>query len=229
MRRRKFLHASGLAALGALAGCIGSKSPPPRRSSVVSDFEMNNGKLVIDLADETWVTSRYEPNQQSLSGVSPIGVASAKGKGGGGGRGATGRGSGGYSTAPRTVHGHAWYHGGDYADDWYEDNRGKFDRYKVGIAALGIAYLGGTSQMRDDTPDAGPVPWDETIQNPDETVTYDITDRSEFRRDGWYRVGANIVGDNVNHDFRWECFDLEVDKDTQGFDIEEQWKVSPRI
>ncbi|AFK20841.1 hypothetical protein E6P09_18365 (plasmid) [Haloferax mediterranei ATCC 33500] len=231
MRRRKFLYASGLGALGALSGCLGSQSPPPRKSNVVTDFQMSDGSLVIDLADKTWVMSRYAPTQQSISGVSPIGVASAKGKGGGGGRGATGRGSGGYSSAPKTKHGHAWFHGGDYADDWYEDNADEVSRYSVGIATLGIAYLGSTDSMKDDAPDSGPVPWDKEFKNPDDTVTYDLTNQSEFRRDGWYRVGAHVVGSDVNHDFRWECYDLEVDNGVsdQQFNIEEQWKVSPRI
>ncbi|ELZ95916.1 hypothetical protein C440_06487 [Haloferax mucosum ATCC BAA-1512] len=231
MRRRKFLYTSGLGALGALAGCLGSKSPPPRKSSVVADFETSDGSLVIDLADETWVMSRYEPNHQSISGVSPIGIASAKGKGGGvGGRGATGRGSGGYSSAPRTKHGHAWFYGGDYADDWYEDHGNEVSRYGVGIAALGIAYLGSTEAMKDDAPDAGPVAWDETFDNPDDTVAYDLTSRNEFNRDGWYRVGTHVVGSDTDHDFRWECYDLEVTGlGDEKFTIEEQWKVSPRI
>ncbi|SFK64069.1 hypothetical protein SAMN04487950_0330 [Halogranum rubrum] len=230
MRRRTFIAASGFGALTALGGCLGNSSPPPRKSSVVSEFEMADGSLTVDLADDTWVVSRYEANQQSLASVNPVGVASAKGKGGGGGgRGATGRGSGGYASAPRTRYGHAWYHGGDYADDWYEDHADDVSRYGVGVAALGVAYLGSTSQMEDDAPDAGPVPWDETFQNPNDTVQYDVAEQSTG--DGWYRVGAHIVGDSVDHDFRWECFDLEIDRGFGGdsYSIDEQWKVSPRI
>jgi hypothetical protein len=232
MRRRNFIIASGLGALGALSGCLGSQSPPPRKSNVIADLSIQDGSLLVDIADDTWVMSRYESSQQSLSGVSPIGVASAKGgSGGGGGRGSTGRGTGGYSSAPRTRHGYAWYHGGDYADDWYENNGEQVSRYPVGIAALGVAYLGSTDSMQDQAPDAGPVPWDERFENPSDTVQYDISNRSEFRQDGWYRVGANVVGSDVNHDFRWECYDVEVDNGIGGgpLEIEEQWKVSPRI
>ena len=230
MRRRQFIVATGLGAVTALGGCLGSKSPPPRKSSVVSDLEVSDGTLVVDLADNKWVMSRYDGSQQSPATVSPVGIASAKGSsGGGGGRGATGRGTGGYTSAPHTSHGHAWYHGGDYADDWYEDHEEEVTQYPVTVAALGIAYLGSTDQMQDEAPDAGTVPWDETFQNPSGTVMYDITNRPEFSQAGWYRVGANIVGGDSNHDFRWECYDLEVSDGATGFRIDEQWKVSPRI
>lgn len=228
MRRRTFIAAAGLGAVGALGGCLGNSSPPPRKSSVVSEFETADSTLSIDLASDTWVMSRYEPNQQSLDGLNPVGVASAKGKSGsGGGRGATGRATGGYSSAPRTGHGYAWYHGGDYADDWYEDHGDEVRRYGVTVAALGVAYLGSTAQMRDDAPDAGPVPWDEEFRTPNGTVEYDL---ASANGDGWYRVGANVVGEN-GHDFRWECYDLEVDSTigSDEYDIEEEWKVSPRI
>ncbi|MFC6825088.1 hypothetical protein [Halopelagius fulvigenes] len=230
MRRRQFIVGSGLGALVALSGCLGSKSPPPRKSNVISNFEVSDTSLVIDSADNTWVMSRYEDTQQqSLGGLNPVGVASAKGKsGGGGGRGASGRGSGGYSSAPRTKHGYAWYHGGDYADDWYENHGDEVSRFPVGIAALGVAYLGSTSQFRDDAPGPGAVPWDKTFQNPDDTVKYDITNgRAD---EGWYRVGAKIVGTENDHSFRWESYDLEIDRSTDGgYSIQEEWKVSPRI
>jgi len=230
MRRRQFIATTGIGALTALGGCLGNKSPPPRRSSVISDFEVSNGTLVVDLATDKWVLSRYDGAQQSPAMVSPVGVASAKGSNGGsGGRGATGRGTGGYTSAPRTGHGHAWYHGGDYTDDWYDDHEDEVTQYPVTVAALGVAYLGSTDQMRDEAPDAGTVPWDREFQNPSETVTYDVADRQEFSQAGWYRIGANIVGTDSNHDFRWECYDLEISDTATGFNVDEQWKVSPRI
>lgn len=230
MRRRHFIAAAGIGALSALGGCLGNDTPPPRKSSVVSDFEVQSGTLVVDFATDKWVMSRYDGAQQSSAMVSPIGVASAKGSsGGGGGRGSTGRGTGGYTSAPRTSHGHAWYHGGDYADDWYEDHEDEVARYPVTVAALGVAYLGSTDQMREEAPDAGAVPWDQEFQNPSETVRYDVTSRSESPQAGWYRIGANIVGTDPDHDFRWECYDLEIDDTATGFSLNEQWKVSPRI
>ncbi|WP_423747135.1 hypothetical protein V5735_21115 (plasmid) [Haladaptatus sp. SPP-AMP-3] len=232
MRRRQFVLASGIGAVAALSGCLGSdSSPPPRKSSVITNFEMQSGSLVIDLVDDPWLMSRYDGNQGSAGMLSPVGIASAKGKnGGGGGRGATGRGSGSYSSAPRTGHGYAWYHGGGYADDWYDDHDDDVTRYQVAIATLGIAYLGSTAQMQDDAPDAGAVPWDKTFRNPSGTVEYDVSGRSGISQDGWYRVGANVMDADGNHNFRWECFDLEIDSGIgDGFNIDEEWKVSPRI
>lgn len=230
MRRRQFIVTSGLAAVAALSGCLGNNSPPPRKSNVVSDFAIRDGSLVVDLADDTWITSRYDSGGGSSANLNPIGVASAKGKGNGGGRGATGRGTGGYSSAPRTRHGYAWYHGGDYADDWYEDHGDEVTRYGAVVTLLGVAYLGSNSQMQDEAPGPGPVPWDETIDDPGDTVEYRIDARDSFSQDGWYRVGANVVGTDVDHDFRWECYDLDIrNASGGGFTIEEQWKVSPRI
>ena len=224
MRRRNFIVASGLGTIAALTGCLGGGSaPPPRKSNVVSDIRVRDGSLSIDVADDTWVASRYDRTQQSLAALNPVGVASAKGKGGGGGRGATGRGSGGYSSAPKTRHGYAWYHGGDYADDWYENHGDAVSRYSVTVATLGVAFLGSTAEIQDRAPGAGAVPWDETFSDPDDTVEYDVS------RPGWYRVGANVVGEN-GHDFRWESYDVELDGGSGGgYSIEEQWKVSPRI
>ncbi|MFC4551338.1 MULTISPECIES: hypothetical protein [Halorussus] len=230
MRRREFLLASGLAAATALAGCSGNAAPPPRKSNVVSNVETTDTALRIDLADQAWVMSRYDGGgSQSLAdpddvgGFGPVGVAGAKGKGGGGGRGATGRGTGGYSKAPRTHHGRAWFHGGGYADDWYENHSDEVSKYPVAVAALGVAYLGSSFAFQDDKPGPGPVNWDEVYRNPDDAVKHPIS------QDGWYRVGTRIEGEKSGHDFRWESIDLEVKDAGSGYEIGEEWKVSPRI
>ncbi|MFC7078758.1 hypothetical protein [Halorussus caseinilyticus] len=234
MRRREFIAGTGLVAASALAGCSsGSSSPPPRKSNVFRNIETENGKLQIDLEENTWVVSRYDSDGQSaladpneVGGFSPVGSARAKGKGGSGGRGATGRADGGYSSAPKTGHGRAWWHGGAYADDWYDDHDDDVSRYSVTAATLGVAYLGSDFEMEDDAPGAGPVPWDCRVSDPDGTET------CEIRRDGWYRVGAELVGGPNNHDFEWECVDLKVDEGLgtdAGYEVEKQWKVSPRI
>lgn len=230
MRRRKFLLGTGVAAATALAGCTGSSSPPPRKSNVISGIDAQNNNIQIDIADNTWVQSRYDAggsqalaDPDDVGGLSPVGKASAKGKGGGGGRGATGRGSGGYSSAPKTTHGRAWFHGGAYTDDWYDDHEDEVTRYSVAIAALGVAYLGSNAQFQDDKPGAGDVPWDEVYRDPDDAVEYPID------RQGWYRVGANIRGQQSNHDFRWEAVDFQLEGSGSNYEITEQWKVSPRI
>ena len=234
MRRREFIAGTGLVAASALAGCSGSSSPPPRKSNVFQEIQTTEGALKIELEDNTWVKSRYDGGGQSdladpstgdgLADLSPVGGARAKGKGGAGGRGATGRADGGYGSAPKTGHGRAWWHGGAYANNWYDDHEDDVSKYGVAVAALGVAYLGSDFEMEDDAPGAGPVPWDCRIESPDETAACDV------RTDGWYRVGAELRGQN-GHDFDWECVDLKVDENIgdSGYEVEKEWKVSPRI
>lgn len=229
MQRREFIATSGVALLGGLAGCTGNSSPPPRKSNVVSEVETEDGALRIDLADNTWVMSRYDDDQRALGapdglgGLNPVGGARAKGRGGGGGRGATGRATGGYSSAPKTGKGRAWLYGGAYANGWYDDHDDEVRRFGVAVAALGVAYLGSELQFQDDPPGPGPVQWDEQFRDPDDVETYDIS------REGWYRVGTHIVDEQTNHDFNWESIDLKVESDGSGYEIDEEWKVSPRI
>jgi hypothetical protein len=237
MRRRRFLQASGAVWLAAVAGCLGSSSPPPRKSNSITDVELvaddATPTLEVALADDPWVMSRYDAGGSSarsapngLGGLLPVGTAGAqKGGGGAAGRGATGRGNGGYSSAPRTHHGFAWYHGGSYADDWYENHRDEVDRYQTTVATLGVAYLGSNDRYTDDPPGPGPVPWDRTIEDPEDTETYAV------EREGWYRIGAELRGENVSHDFEWECVDLHLEEGftTDGMEIDEEWKVSPRV
>jgi hypothetical protein len=241
MRRREFIAGTGLVAASALAGCTGSSSPPPRKSNVFQNIRATDGKLKVNLEDNTWVKSRYDGGGQNaladpdevgglasldkVGGLSPVGGARAKGKGGAGGRGATGRANGGYGSAPKTHHGRAWWHGGAYADDWYDDHDDEISRYGVAVSAIGIAYLGSEFEMEDDAPGAGPVPWDCRVNNPDDTEACTIG------TDGWYRVGAELRGQN-GHDFDWECVDLKVDEtygSDGGYEVEREWKVSPRI
>ncbi|WP_128478729.1 hypothetical protein [Halorussus pelagicus] len=231
MRRREFIAGTGLVAASAIAGCTGNKSPPPRKSNVFQSIEARNGKLQVDIEDNTWVMSRLDDDDLNdladpgqVGGLNPVGSASAKGRGGGGGRGATGRATGGYGSAPKTGHGRAWWHGGAYANTWYDDHDDDVTKYGVGVAALGVAFLGNDFEVEDDAPGAGPVPWDCRVTDPNDTETCAI------ENDGWYRVGAELRGRN-GHDFDWECVDLKVDDGvaTDGYEVEKQWKVSPRI
>lgn len=230
MRRRTFLLGTGVAATTALAGCTGDSSPPPRKSNVIAGIQANSGSLRIDVADDTWVMSRWDAggsqalaDPDDVSGFSPVGSASAKGKGGSGGRGATGRGTGGYGKAPKIGHGRAWYHGGDYADDWYEEHGDEVTKYGVAVASIGVAYLGTNAEFQDDKPGAGKVPWNEMYLDPNDAVKHPVD------RAGWYRVGAHIEGEQSGHNFRWEAIDLELDRSGSGYEIAEKWKVSPRI
>jgi hypothetical protein len=230
MYRRRFLATVGLTATAALAGCSSDQAPPPRKSKVLEQLKARNTVLRIDLADNPWVVSRYESTEDlrvpaSLESrshdLNPIGVAEAKGGGRGGGRGATGRASGGYSNKPTTHHGWVWWHGGDYADDWYEEHNNEVKKYGVTVAAIGVAYLGPTAEYRDDRPGAGPVAWNQKYENPDDVTEHPILGA------GWHRVGTHIIGNN--HDFRWEAVDFKVVSDGSGYAVENAWKISPRI
>jgi hypothetical protein len=230
MQRRKFLR--GVAAAGgvaALAGCsFLNSAPPPRRSNAIASVEPQNGALQIEPVDSPWIESRKDTSAPTAAGLlaplSPIGGARAAKGGGSGGRGATGRGSGGYASAPRTHHGRAWWHGGDYADDWRENHEDEVRRYRASIAAIGVAFLGSDERFEDDRPGAGEVPWDETFQNIDQAHSYEIS------REGWYRVGAHMVGPDGDADFGWESIDMEIDRTAGGdFVVDEKWKVSPRL
>lgn len=230
MYRRSFITATGLTALTALAGCLSDKSPPPRKSNVIERIEATTNTIRIDLADQGWVKSRYDSTGKlrdppDLDALAPVGVAEAKGGifGSGGGRGATGRAAGGHASAPKTSHGWAWWHGGVYANDWYDDHDDEIEQYDVHLREVGVRYFGSNDEYEDDRPGAGPVAWDRVYDSPDDVVKH------PFELTGWYRVGVHIAGTTVNQDFGWECFDFEVVPDHPGYEIANKWKISPRI
>jgi hypothetical protein len=233
MNRRRFIVSSvtSVSLLGGLAGCLGgllggSATPPPRRSTVFQDVAIENRTLRIDLAEDPRVESRADLGTDSLAPAAllPVGRAAAKGKGGGGGRGATGRGSGGWGTAPHR-NGRAVYHGGDY-DDWREDHDDDVSRYHATVTRLGIARLGSLLLDEDDLPGAGPADsWDETIDpsGQSDPMTYRVD------RTGWYRVGARLEAERYDRDFNWAAIDFQVDDRNDGYQVENPWKVSPRL
>lgn len=225
MDRRRFLAAVGATSLTVFAGCSSDETPPPRKSSVVERIETGDDTIRIALVNEPWVLSRYTPSSSRLAGarIDPVGVVAAKGGGAGSARGATGRAAGGYRDAPRTTHGWAWWHGGGYADDWYEEHDDETSEYQVRIQEIGVRHFGSDTVFRDDRPGAGPVDWDWTYRHPEHRTDHPI------RQAGWYRVGAHIVGKDVDHDFQWECIDFELDSAGNSYTIENEWKVSPRI
>ncbi|WP_084157018.1 hypothetical protein [Haladaptatus cibarius] len=250
MKRRSFLQKGGIVgtgALTALAGCTSENSPPPRRSNVVNDLSITGNNLQIRPfpADQQWVMSRRDIDlvstgssdgntngngaANSLSGFSPVGVASAAK-----GRGATGRGSGGYSSAPRTHNGRAWFFGGSYANSWYDDHEDEVEKYPVTLAAIGVAYLGTNQQFQEQDPGAGPVSWDQTYDEPDPNTKIETPLVGE-QGAGWYRVGAHTVieeqalAEGEDGDLGWECIDIRVERANGSLEVTERWKVSPRV
>ncbi|WP_018258539.1 hypothetical protein [Halomicrobium katesii] len=228
MRRRSFVRASvfGLAGVGSLAGCSGSTSTPPRESDVFDELRVSSGTLEVPLVEEPVVESRADVEASldiAASGLSIVGTARGQ-KGGGRGGGATGRGTGGYVTAPHGHHGRAIYHGDDDDDEWRDDHRDEIEQYQAAHQRVGLAYLGSDDQYSDDPPGPGPVDWDETWSDPGkQTLTY------ENVRPGWFRAGSKLEAERGTHDFGWEAIDFEVTEEGGGYQIENPWKVSPRL
>lgn len=248
--RRTLLRTSGIVATGGLAtlaGCTGSsEEPPPRKSNVIEDVALSADGSVLSIdpfgKSDRWVQSRRKMDTDASSGsgdqtdtgltaslsllatLSPVGTAQAAK-----GRGATGRGSGGYSSAPRTANGRAWFWGGAYTNSWYNDHDDEVSRYPVDITTLGAAYIGSNARFEEQDPGPGPIKWDDTYNSPsDEAIETSVRDMQP----GWYRVGANIVvaeGPDEGIDLGWECLDLRVEQSAGGKEITERWKVSPRI
>lgn len=231
MQRRRFLATVATLAPVALAGCGSNASPPPRRAEVFADVELSGATLQIQLASDPEVESRVDDvggANASLGGdAAPVGVARAAK----GGRGATGRGTGGYSSAPKGRHGWAVYHGHD-DDDWREDHEEDLRMYDATVATLGVAYLGRDSQYEDNPPGAEPVPWDRTWDDPEEgtAATVDVAALSpgDGARAGWYRVGAELVAEDGETNFGWHSADMEVDAGG-SLHVDEAWHVRPRL
>ncbi|WP_436926384.1 hypothetical protein [Halosimplex amylolyticum] len=236
MQRRRFVQGSAglLAGLG-LAGCLGgNNSPPPRRSEVFDDVALQNEQLQIQLLSDVEVESRQE-NQGNLdaggavASLAPVGVARAA-------KGAGGRGSGGYSSAPKHPrHGWAIWHGGSYSDDWRDDHRDEIRMYDATVATLAVAYLGSDSDYENDAPGPGPgeVSWDETWEDPEngteKAVDIGAISPGDGPREGWYRVGTELVSKDGSTDFGWQSVDFEVDDELSGWQVDKAWYVKPRV
>lgn len=233
MDRRQYLRVTAGAATAGLAGCLGilggDNAPPPRRARVFSDVRVQDATVVVAFADRIEVESRQDVDA-SLEGaadLAPVGVASAQK-----GRGATGRGTGGYRSAPKGRHGWAVWHGYDDADDWREDHDDEIRMYPARVDRLGLAFLGPTERYEDDPPGPGPVPWDETYDDPDPGATVreslaTLTD-ADRPREGWYRVGVHLVHARGNADFGWQAADAKLDREG-NWAIEKAWHVRPQV
>lgn len=230
MNRRRFLATSALVGTSALAGCSGdSPVAPPRESEVFEQVTPQDGTLVVRLDDDPAVESRVDVggDLEAPAIGGPIGVARAGGRGGrsgrsGSGSGATGRGSG-SGTSYKGRHGRNKYYGGTYSS-WHDDHDDDVEEYGAVVAAVGIAYLGSNAMSDDDLPGPGPADeWDKKVEDPSQQVSYDLSQA------GWYRVGGKLVAQNGSHDFGWEAVDIAIDESGSGYDVDEEWKVSPRL
>ncbi len=237
MKRRRFVRGSaGLAAGAALAGCLGiggSSSPPPRRSRVFDDVALQGTTLQIELLSDVEVETRRE-NSSSLgggavAGLVPVGRARAA-------KGAGGRGTGGYASAPKHPrHGWAVWHGGAYSDDWRDDHDDELRMADATVATLGVAYLGTDNEYENDAPGPGPgsVSWDETWDDPQDgaDLTANVASLSpgDAVREGWYRVGTELVSEDGSTNFGWQSVDMEVDRSLGDPQMDKAWYVKPRV
>lgn len=254
MNRRRFLRLSGAGfaiATGSLAGCLGgNERPPPRKADVFEDVSIDNGTMELSLLSEPKVESDVDNVDEAaiVGALLPIGTARAgsRSSSGSGVSGATGRGTGGYSSAPKdSRHGWAIY-GGYEDDDWREEHADDLKMYQATVATLGIAYLGSNMEYQQDPPGPGPVAWDKewTDVEPGETLEVDlgaVSPDSQFGSDtstasgnesggdggsgsdadsraseGWYRVGSHLESPDGSTDFNWQAVDFKLERASTG-------------
>ncbi|NEU58124.1 hypothetical protein [Halorussus sp. MSC15.2] len=141
-----------------------------------------------------------------------------------------------FEAAPKTRHGRAWWHGGEYAAKWYTDHRGEVTKRDVTVEEVGVAFFYNHWGRFDQPalPGAGPVDWDRTfgpeavgeLTDSDDALTHDLDSRDR------YRVGAHVVTES-GRDLGWECVDFTAEPETKdgtpGYYVSDPWKVSPRI
>lgn len=237
MDRRTFVRGGvGLAAGTGLAGCLGlgSEAPPPRKAKVFDDVTVSGSTLQVKLLAQPEVESRAtggssDPAETTaVESLVPVGVARAAK----GGRGATGRGSGGYSSAPKGRHGWAVWHGGDYEDEWREEHDDELRMYPANVALLGAAWLGTTARYEDEAPGPGEEPLDRRWSDPEEGTTKRVDLRelspTSTLREGWYRLEVDLESRDGDVDFGKQSADVKVDDEGNG-QIEKAWHVKPRV
>lgn len=233
MNRRRFLRGSaGLAAGVGLAGCsiLGSTAPPPRKAKVFDSVDLQGTTLTVALRSDVVVESRREESQGDvvaagfLGGLSPVGVARAA-------KGAGNRGAGGYSSAPKGRHGWAVWHGSNDDDDWRENHSDELRMYDATVATLGLAYVGSDNAYENDPPGPGPVPWDQRVNDPEQGAQMQVG-LGELAggtpREGWYRVGTELVSADGSMNFGWQAADFEVDNEGRWI-VDKAWHVKPRV
>jgi hypothetical protein len=226
MNRRRFLATSATVGVLAMAGCSDDETAPPRRSQVFENQRVTDGRLEVQLDPQPRVESREDVE----AGLVPIGFVgrAAAAKGGGAGRGASGRGkSGNYGDAPKhSNHGHAMYGAGAYGNDYRDDHDDDIERYDASIATVGVARIGDPGDDEDDLEAYGDF-------DPDELTEYDASAGDAVTHPidqgaGWYRTGAKLTGDSVDHDFGWSYLDVEVEG-AEEMSVGQHWKLSPRL
>lgn len=240
MNRRTFLTGSAVAGIAALAGCVGGGSPPPRESQVVERVKVQNNELKINVESDFVVTSRADVDSRRrtkndigvegtvdalgmLSKLSPVGVAAAA-KGRGTGKGGVGR----AATGATGRNGRTKWGGGGHTF-WYWRHDDDVDEHPARVQEMGLAHLAPAGASGTNLPGPGPVPWDKTWSGDEVSSFEGATLAYDFDRTGWYRVGAHLVHPESNHDFGWEAIDFQLVSGDDGYEVKNQWKVSPPL
>jgi hypothetical protein len=229
MRRRALLkRTAAVGAVGALAGCFGVGSPPPRESEVFEQIAAGSNAIRVSLDNRPMVESMAELNAPevsvgaALAALSPIGVASAGGNGGRGGRSGGGRSAGGSGATGR--HGRHKYGAGGHTF-WHATHGDQdIDEYRCDVARCGAAYLAPPSAGEGELPGPGPVNWDESVTDPSGQMTFD-----HGGREGWWRVGGELMTPDRNHSFGWEAVDFRLNAVGDDYSVRDRWKVSPPL
>jgi len=195
---------------------------------VFDDVTLDGTTMEIAVESDVEVESRAEAAQGDLGAgsLAPVGVAR-------GAKGAGSRGTGGFSGAPKNRHGWAVWHGGNYRS-WRNDHDDDVRMYDARIATLAVGYIGTDQEYEQGPPGPGPgdVSWDREWDNPDRGSTYtadiaEITNGSS-PREGWYRVGTELVSRDGDIDFDWQSVDFEIDNDA-SWELDKAWYVKPRV
>jgi hypothetical protein len=191
---------------------------------VFEQVAVGSNAIQVTIDDRPMVQSMAELNAPELSiggvlaGLSPIGVASA------GGRGGRGSGGGGRSAGATGRHGRSKYGSGSHTF-WHATHGDEdIDEYRCAVRRCGAAYLAPPNAEDGDLPGPGPVSWDDSVTNPSGQVSF-----THGGREGWWRVGGQLMTPDGDHSFGWEAVDLLMRRSGSGYTTAEEWKVSPTL
>ncbi|UPW01428.1 hypothetical protein M0R88_04825 [Halorussus gelatinilyticus] len=116
---------------------------------------------------------------------------------------------------------HKW-HGGSYAA-WRGRHGHRVRDADARVVQCGVGYIGDPDATEEELPGAGPVEWTHRCDGDHDEMAVVPSDP------GWYRVGARLRGTAEGRDFGWEAVDAKLVDGDDGWRIDAQWKVSPRL
>lgn len=158
------------------------------------------------------------------SGISGSSKSGKSGSASGGGRSrrpaAGERGSG--ASSARGRNGRYKWRGGRYAA-WFDSHGHEVRDYDAAVVECGVGYLGGPDATEAGLPGPGPVEWTRRCDGDHDEMAFEPSES------GWYRVGARLRAADGDRDFGWEAVDVRLLDGDDGWLVDSQWKVSPRL